>query len=143
MHDLGWTHIALPALDIDASLAFYRSYAGLEAVHDRTDANGVRVVWLSDGRRPFVLVLAQAAAPVARPLGPFAHLGIAVESRDAVDALARRARTDGRLASEPDDLGPPIGYVCFVRDPDGHTVEFSYGQDVGLTLHNMRATARG
>ena len=138
MHDLGWTHIALPAFDLDASLQFYRAYAGLEPVHDRT-SDGQRVVWLSDGRRAFVLVLAQTMQPVTRPLGPFAHLGVAVESRDAVDALARRARDDGRLAEGPDDLGSPIGYVCFVRDPDGHTVEFSYGQDVGLTLHNVRA----
>lgn len=138
MHDLGWTHVALPAFDLDASIEFYRTFAALEPVHERTDA-GVRVVWLSDGRRPFVLVLAQTAKPVAQPLGPFAHLGIAVESRDAVDAIARRARDAGRLTSGPDELGPPVGYLCFVRDPDGHTIEFSYGQDVGLTVHNASA----
>ena len=139
MHDLGWTHVALPAFDLDASIAFYAAYADLRPVHDRTSA-GQRVVWLSDGRRPFVLVLAQASAPVAQPLGPFAHLGIAVESRDAVDALVRRARGEGRDAGDPEDLGPPIGYVAFIRDPDGHTIEFSYGQDVGLTLDNLRAS---
>jgi len=137
MHDLGWTHIALPAFDLDASIAFYGAYAGLVPVHDRTSA-GQRVVWLCDARRPFVLVLAQSSQPVAQPLGPFAHLGIAVESRDEVDALVRRARAQGRSAGDPEDLGPPIGYVAFIRDPDGHTVEFSYGQDVGLTLDNAR-----
>lgn len=137
-HDLGWTHVALPAHDVDASIAFYAAYAGLRIVHDRS-GHGQRVVWLADGRRPFVLVLAQSARPVTRPLGPFAHLGIAVASRADVEALAERARREGRLQDEPTDLGPPVGYFCTVRDPDGHTVEFSYGQDVGLTVERAGA----
>jgi len=140
--DLGWTHVALPACDLDASIAFYREYAGLRVVHDRTDYDGdraVRVVWLADGARPFVLVLAQAASPVSSPLGPFAHLGIALPSAVAVDEIARRAYAEGRLSTEPIDCGPPVGYLCMVRDPDGHTVEFAYGQEVGLTVDRADA----
>jgi catechol 2,3-dioxygenase-like lactoylglutathione lyase family enzyme len=136
-HDLGWTHVALPAHDLDASIAFYASYAGLRVVHDRTHG-GDRVVWLTDGRRPFVLVLVSTAVPVARPLGPFAHLGIAVERRADVDTIAARARSEERLAFGPEDYGPPVGYLCYVRDPDGHNVEFSYGQDVGLAVNAAR-----
>jgi hypothetical protein len=25
-------------------------------------------------------------------------------------------------------MKPPIGYICFVEDPDGNTIEFSYDQ---------------
>ena len=105
----------------------------MRVVHDRS-REGERVVWLSDGRRPFVLVLLSAAEPVTRPLGPFAHLGVAVARRTDVDAVAARARDNGRLALGPSDYGAPVGYLCYVRDPDGHNVEFSYGQDVGLAV---------
>ena len=30
--------------------------------------------------------------------------------------------------------GPPVGYWAFLRDPDGHTLEVSFGQQVGLTV---------
>ena len=136
--DLGWTHIALPAHHIDASIAFYTSYAGMRVAHDRVDDEGdgvvMRVVWLADGTRPFVLVLVQAQRPVEHPLGPFAHLGIALGSPAAVDAIADRARAEGRLRTEPVEYGPPAGYLCFVNDPDGHVVEFAYGQEVRLTV---------
>jgi hypothetical protein len=41
---------------------------------------------------------------------------------------------EGRLLNGPRDAGPPIGYVAFIRDPDGHTLEVSFGQEVGLTI---------
>ena len=48
------------------------------------------------------------------------------------DALtpAARAEADGCLHWAPVDHGPPIGYLCAVRDPDGNVVEFSHGQGV-------------
>jgi catechol 2,3-dioxygenase-like lactoylglutathione lyase family enzyme len=144
--DLGWTHVALPARDLDASIAFYAAFADLAVVHERISTT--RVVWLGDGLRPFVLVLVQATATVEHPLGPFAHLGIAVESRARVDAIAAGARAEGRLRSGPHDDGPPVGYWCFVADPDGHTIEFAFGQHVGATVarapaaHARDATGR-
>ena len=143
--DLGWTHVALPAHDLAASIAFYRDFAGMTAVQDRIDTDGTnstRVVWLSDRTRPFVLVLVQTASAVAAPLGPFAHLGIALESRAAVDAIAARARAEGRVVREPCDDGPPVGYWTFVADPDGHVVEFAYGQEVGLTVERAGDATR-
>jgi catechol 2,3-dioxygenase-like lactoylglutathione lyase family enzyme len=141
--DLGWTHVALPARDLARSIAFYAQYAGMSVVHDRTDepaANEAgRVVWLSDRTRPFVLVLLQTARAVERPLGPFAHLGIALASRADVDGVAARARAAGVLLGGPHDDGPPVGYWCFIADPDGHVIEFAYGQHVGLTVERARA----
>ena len=56
MPDLGLTHVALTARDLDASIAFYGKYAGMAVVHRRA-REGVRSVWLSDRTRPFVIVL--------------------------------------------------------------------------------------
>jgi len=128
MSDLGLTHVALPARDLDESIRFYAEYARMQVVHRREG-----VVWLSDKTRPFVIVLMESPG-VEHPLRPAAHLGVACESRDEVDRLAARARDEGCLIEGPADYGPPVGYWVFIRDPDGHTLEVSYGQDVGLAV---------
>lgn len=134
MHDIGLTHVALQASDIDRSIAFYARYAAMQVVHSRTDAaSSRRVVWLSDKTRPFVIVLGEADA-VTTVLRPFAHLGIGCRSREEVDRLCAEARSEGVLISGPTDAGYPVGYWAFLRDPDGHTLELSYGQEVGLTV---------
>jgi catechol 2,3-dioxygenase-like lactoylglutathione lyase family enzyme len=122
------THVALPVRDLDASIAFYARYARMQVVHRREG-----VVWLSDRTRPFVIVLI-SEAQVAHPLRPDAHLGVACESRAEVDRLCALARDERRLVSGPQDYGPPVGYWAFLADPDGHTLEISHGQDVGLAV---------
>ncbi len=128
MSDVGLTHVALPATDLDRSIRFYEHYAKMHVVHRRPD-----VVWLSDGTRPFVIVLIETAE-VSEPLRPMAHLGVGCATREEVDALCDRAREQGILADGPKDYGPPVGYWAFLRDPDGHTLEVSHGQDVGGTV---------
>ena len=34
----------------------------------------------------------------------------------------------------PIDSGPPVGYWGYIVDPDGHNLEISFGQEVGLTV---------
>lgn len=133
MTDLGLTHVALSVRDLDASTAFYVKYAGMSAVHHRAREN-VRVAWLTDHTRPFVIVLVEAEGRQDTPLGPFGHLGVACASRQDVDRLCAEARSEGRLRKPPTDSGPPVGYWGFVADPDGNTLELSFGQDVGLTV---------
>jgi catechol 2,3-dioxygenase-like lactoylglutathione lyase family enzyme len=133
MPDLGFTHIALPVKDIDRSVAFYAKYARMQVVHRRADSDGSDVVWISDKTRPFVIVLIRVAE-VENVLLPFAHLGVACESREEVDRLCDEARREGLLRRGPDDAGPPVGYWAFISDPDGHTLEVAYGQEVGLTV---------
>lgn len=128
MSDLGLTHIALPSTDLDASIDFYARFAGMEPVHRREG-----VVWLSDRTRPFVIVLMEMPK-VEQPLVPFAHLGVALATRGDVDRICDLARGEDRLISGPLDYGPPVGYWAFIRDPDGHTLEISHGQEVGLTV---------
>lgn len=136
MIDIGLTHIALPASDVDQSVEFYSKYAGMKVLHRRTDAQTkVTVVWLSDRTRPFVIVLIQAR-PTQPVLSPLAHLGVGCQSRESMDSLCNRARQEGVLLQEPRDSGYPIGYWAYLRDPDGHTLELSYGQEIGLTVEN-------
>lgn len=127
MSDVGFTHVALPARDLEASIAFYARYARMQVVHRREG-----VVWLSDRTRPFVIVLMQAGE--VEPLRPAAHLGVACESRAEVDRLCAIAREEKALVDGPQDYGPPVGYWAFLADPDGHTLEISHGQDVGLAV---------
>ncbi len=131
--DRGLTHIALETVDPDRSIEFYARYAAMQVVHRRTDEGGVDVVWLCDQTRPFVIVLIKTAA-VAHPLRPWAHLGVACRDRAEVDRLCRLAQAEGVLLEGPSDAGPPVGYWAFLRDPDGHTLELSYGQEIGYTV---------
>ncbi len=136
MTDIGLTHVALPIREAERSIAFYRCYAKMEVVHRRRgEDDGREVVWLSDRSRPFVIVLIEMETIETR-LGPFAHLGVGCADRAEVDRLVELARAEGVLAREPEDSGYPVGYWAFLRDPDGHTLELSHGQEVGLTVQD-------
>lgn len=124
MSDFGLNHVALPVRSLAASVAFYGKYAGMQTVHERPG-----VVWVSDRTRPFALVLIETADDI-KPLLPMAHLGVGVRSREDVDRLCRLAREERCLAREPEDSGPPVGYWALIRDPDGHTLEVAFGQEV-------------
>jgi len=130
--DVGLTHVALQVAALERSLAFWSRYAGMQVVHRRKDAaSGRTVAWIGDRTRPFVLVLMESPE-VGTVLRPFAHLGVGCASRAEVDRLCALARAEGVLLSGPTDSGDPIGYWAFLRDPDGHTLELSHGQEVGL-----------
>jgi hypothetical protein len=61
------------------------------------------------------------------------HLGFEVESRARLDELALHAEDGALLIAPPREAPAPVGYILKVRDPDGHVIEFTYGQPlVGL-----------
>jgi catechol 2,3-dioxygenase-like lactoylglutathione lyase family enzyme len=128
MADIGLTHVALPVRSLAASAAFYEKYAGMHVVHRRPG-----VVWVSDRTRSFALVLIETSNEI-KPLLPMAHLGVGVRSRDEVDRLCRLAREEECLAREPEDSGPPVGYWALIRDPDRHTLEIAFGQELGHAI---------
>ena len=125
------THVALWSADLDRSVAFYRKHCGLVVVHRRGGADTGRVVWVGESRhRPrFVIVLIERRSTTGPP-GSFAHFGFSCATRAEVDRHAHAARSEGILEMEPHDAGPVVGYYCIVRDPDGNSVEFSYGQTI-------------
>jgi catechol 2,3-dioxygenase-like lactoylglutathione lyase family enzyme len=132
-----WTHIALRVRDVEQSIAWYERFTPLEVLKRFSDDYGSGV-WLADpadSARPFVLVLSQftpATDPFgyapATVLGPYAHLGFELVDHAAVDAVAARAAELGILTYPATQMPDPIGYICFVEDPDGNTIEFSFGQ---------------
>ena len=141
MVDRGFTHVALPVTDLSASIDFYARYAAMKVVHQRVDpGTGDRVAWLSDGTRPFVIVLIETDA-VEHPLVPISHLGVGCASREEVDAFAAQAVAEERPVWGPTDSPPPVGYWVLISDPDHHTLELSYGQEVGLTVENANRDA--
>jgi len=134
MSDRGLTHVALPVRSLAESLDFYRRYAALEVVHERKDAEtGSGIAWVSDRTRPFVVVLIEVPE-VKYPLLPIAHLGVGCASRVEVDRLTDQARGEGRAVYGPVDAGYPVGYFALISDPDNHTLEVSFGQEVALAV---------
>ncbi|MBA4047946.1 MAG: bleomycin resistance protein [Sphingomonas sp.] len=136
MSDEGFTHIALVCANADKTIEFYRRFADFTVIHDRRDSSG-RVFWLSDLKRAFAIVFIEQAEAES-PLGPLGHLGVCVKSRDEVDLRARTARTLGYDVSGPQDDGPPVGYWAFIADPDGHTLEISFGQEIQQHVERTR-----
>ena len=141
-----WTHVALRVRDIDASIHWYEEHTPLRLLDKRSDEFGFGA-WLGQpetAEQPFILVLAQFF-PETDPyrdvptdiLAPFAHIGIELPSKDAVDEAAAVAERSGSLTLPPQWLPPPVGYVCMVADPDGNNVEFSYDQGVYETARRV------
>ena len=147
-----WTHIALKVKNIDDTIAWYERHTHLTLLRRGQDTNG-RNAWIGDASQaqsPFVLVLGEfydgkdPFAPAAHPpLGPFAHIGIELPTREMVDDFAARAKAEGCLGLGPLQLPDPIGYVCFIKDPDGNTIEFSYDQGVFETAREVWGITAG
>ena len=126
------THLALHVRDLEACIAFYREFCGLEIVHER-GTGAERVVWLAEPGKAevFIFVLMPGGPGRDQGEGDYSHLGFALASREAVDAVAAKAAKAGCLVWPPRDEAYPVGYYCGLRDPDGNAVEFSYGQPLG------------
>lgn len=128
------THLALQVRDLEACIAFYRDYCGMEVAHEREAPDtGERIVWLAEpGReKEFIFVILPGGRGRDQAAADFSHFGFALASRTEVDAVAEKARRDGILVWEPREEPYPVGYHCGVKDPDGNFVEFSYGQPLG------------
>ena len=128
-----FTHLALHVRDLEACVGFYRDFCGLAVVHERSGSGGAPIVWLAEpGReRELIFVLLPGGPGRDQEANDFSHLGFALDSREAVDAVAARAEAAGCLAWAPRQEPYPVGYYCGLKDPDGNFVEFSYGQPLG------------
>ena len=126
------THVALQVPDLDACIAFYRDFCGMQVIHQRP-GKGSRIVWMAEPGREhdFIFVMMPGGSERQLAERDYSHLGFAMDSRAAVDAVAAQARAAGCLLWEPRDEPYPVGYYCGLRDPAGNQVEFSYGQPLG------------
>lgn len=127
------SHVAIPVRDAQKSIAFYEKYLEMKVV--RTRENPVNI-WLSDGVRPFQIALLEEHEEkgahhgnLIHPITASAHLGFTCNSVAEVDRRAALAREEGILTYGPVNEGWPGGYVCTVRDPDGHNIELSFNQE--------------
>ena len=118
----------LKVADLERSIAFYERFCGLVVVRDGRPAG--HTVWLGlpprgPGHPSFVLVLYLTQVDFRLD-----HLGFQCGSRGEIDRIAGEGERLGILAEPPFDGGGDIGYVTMLRDPDGHRVEFTYGQPI-------------
>ena len=96
-------------------------------VRDRR-LEGRHNVWLGPVTKPgedplFVLVIVQDEVKARLD-----HFGFQCDSRAEVDRIAELARQQDTLIEPPVDIGGVVGYFTMIRDPDGHLVEFTFGQ---------------
>ena len=124
-----WTHVTMTVSNIDRSITFYTSFCNLSVVRNRRKEGG-GTVWLGpetpEGKKPtFLLVIGQGEVT-----SRIDHLGFQCEERNQVDEIADKGRQLGILVEPPTDLGGVVGYFTTLRDPDGHLVEFTYGQPI-------------
>ena len=124
-----WTHITFTASDIERSIDFYTSFCDLSVLRDRRREGG-GTVWLGPdtppGQNPtFIMVIGEGQV-----LSRMDHLGFQCEAREQVEQIAERGRQLGILVHPPTDSGGSVGYWTMLRDPDGHLVEFTYGQPI-------------
>jgi catechol 2,3-dioxygenase-like lactoylglutathione lyase family enzyme len=130
------THFALHVADVDVTAVFYEQFAGMCVVRAWEDqGDGLKVKWLKSpiASNPFVLVLLEGKSQLLpgapqSAIGPLSHFGFALDSRDEVDAIASKGELAGVLLSAPRYAGNIVGYHCYLKDPSGHSVEFSFGQ---------------
>jgi len=122
-----WTHITINVSDLSRSVDFYTDVCGLTMVRDRRK-EGRHNVWLgppvADGDEPaFVLVMVEDVVKTRLD-----HFGFQCDSREEVDRIAELAREQDILVEPPTDMGGIVGYFTAIRDPDGHVIEFTFGQ---------------
>ena len=124
-----WTHITITVSNFERSLEFYQSMCGLQIVRDRRREGG-GTLWLGyepdAGEDPaFVLVLMEGEVT-----DRLDHFGFQCDQREEVDRIAKAAAARDILIYAPTDSGGSVGYWTIIRDPDGHQVEFTFGQPI-------------
>ena len=123
-------HAAIWTRDLERMRAFYERYFGARANERYASRNtpGFTSYFLrfpGDGARLELMSRPALADAAPAPAVGWAHLAIALGSRDAVDALAERLRADGvRVLSGPRRTGDGY-YEAVVEDPDGNHLEIT------------------
>lgn len=127
-----FTHVALLVRDVDKTADFYIKYCKLKVLERRVDPNtGYRVIWMGKNLN-FVIVAFEAEnKPIQSTTKPLSHLGFSLSSREEVNQITEIAKNEGLLNYGPAFIDKDVGYICEILDPDGNSVEFSYGQKLG------------
>lgn len=126
------THLALHVPDLDACISFYEDFCGMRVICERP-GKGSRVVWMAEPGKEhsFIFVIMPGGQPRHLTADDYSHFGFALDSREAVDAIAARAQAVGCLIWPPKQGDVYTGYYCGLLDPAGNALEFSHGQPLG------------
>ncbi|HKG94023.1 MAG TPA: VOC family protein [Gemmatimonadaceae bacterium] len=123
-------HVALWTRDLDGLRAFYERWFGARAGarYESATRAGFASYFLTfpdGGGRLELMTLPALADSSGGPAAGYAHVAVAVGSREAVVALTERMRAAGvRILSAPRQTGD--GYFeAVVADPDGNAVEIT------------------
>ena len=114
--------VSLPVTDLQTSIAFYKAL-GFQQNPQFSDATSACMVW-SEAIYAMLLTHAKWRTFTERPLPPpgtsAVMLSLAMDNRDAVDAMNVAAAAHGGLAdvNPVQDLG--FMYSRDLADPDGH-----------------------
>lgn len=127
-----FTHVALLVSDVDRTADFYIKYTGLKIVHRRMDPKtGFRAIWIGKDLSFVIVAFEGEKKPLQSTTKPLSHLGFSLNSRDEVDKIAEIAKKEDLLNYGPIYIDEVVGYICEILDPDGNSVEFSFGQELG------------
>lgn len=124
-----FTHITFNVANYGRSIAFYRDVCDMDVVRDRR-LEGGSTVWMgprgSNVDAPsyvFVLVEGEVSSKLD-------HLAFQCDQREEVTAKAALGASLNLLHTGPIDEGGSVGYYTMLHDPDGHLVEFTFGQPI-------------
>ncbi len=127
-----FTHVALLVNDVDATADFYIKYCRLKVLNRRIDPNtGYRGIWLGQDTKFVIVAFESEKKPIQSISKPFNHFGFSFDSKDEVDKISEIAKEEKLLNYGPVYMDAEIGYICEILDPDGNSVEFSFGQKLG------------
>lgn len=124
-----FTHVTFTVSNFERSIDFYRDVCELDVVRDRR-AEGGSTVWLGPrgadkANPPFVFVIEEGEVT-----DRLDHLAFQCDTREEIEAKAALGKARDALHRAPRDVGGSVGYYTMLRDPDGHIVEFTYGQPI-------------
>ncbi len=115
-------YISLPVTNLEASIAFYRAI-GFERNPQLSDDSGACMAW-SEAICVMLITHAKWRTFTQRPFPPAGTAGhmlsLALDTRDAVDAMNQAAAEHGGKAdvNPAEDMG--FMYTRDLADPDGH-----------------------
>ena len=120
-------HMALPVIDLDATVEFYSVIFGLRVLYE-TKYHGRRFVMMSFGEHRVSFLECPENVPVTKWVSPSGenplHIGFVVEKREDVDRVVLRCQGHGfRVAILPREREDVHERSMSCVDPNGYQVE--------------------
>jgi catechol 2,3-dioxygenase-like lactoylglutathione lyase family enzyme len=126
----GLWHVALRVKDLARSEAFYRQLFGMTVVW-RPDPDNVYLSSGADNLALHQIPAEEQAAFDGRPAQRLDHIGLIMESPEAVKRLFDQAQQNGATVVKHPKEHRDGSYSFYLSDPDGTVVQVLYEPTVG------------